>query len=90
MDNLLNSIKGPDKLEECKETLLQKDIDTINEIVRDAQNNTVYDDDNNDDNKNYNRLDDSDENDDITALDKFNRLLSLCTCNLFNNTFAFL
>ena len=89
MDNLLNSIKGQDKLEECKETLLQKDIDAINEIVHESQNNKVYNNDDDND-QNYSRLDDSEETDDITTLDKFNRLLSLCTCNLFNNAFAFL
>lgn len=93
MEQIVNSIKGSNSIDPFRESLLKEENEEIEDIIYETStNNKIKSNDNsNDENEQYTRLlDDQDNNNYPTFGEKIKRILSLCTCNLIDNTFAFL
>lgn len=99
MDKFVKSLQNNQVTDPCKEHLLKDESDEIeniadivdkryeNNVINNTINNTV----NNTTSNEYNRLDDSeDEDNDLSLSQRFKRIFTLCSCNLFDNTFAFM
>ena len=91
MDKFVKSLQNNQVTDPCKEHLLKDESDEIEEIAdivdKRYENNVT----NNTTSNEYNRLDDSEDEDiDLSLSQRFKRILTLCSCNLFDNTFAFM
>ena len=99
MEQIVNSIKGSNTIDPFRESLLKEEnqgneeIGEIEDIIYETSTNNKIpsNDSSSDENEQYTRLlDDQDDNNYLTFGEKIKRILSLCTCNLIDNTFAFL
>ncbi len=94
----MNSILGHnDKLSQYKYSLLKNDMDVINEIVKEStinnepigsEINSLPDVPTSD--SEYSQMEDDNDVKNVTFGDRITHLLSLCTCRMFDNAFAYL
>lgn len=103
MDKLVKSLQNNQVTDPYKEHLLKDESEEIGEIadivdkrfennvINNMTDNNTDNNTNNNTNNEYNILNDSEDADnDISLSQKFKRFLTLCTCNLFDNAFAFI
>lgn len=94
----MNSILGHnDKLSQYKYYLLKSDMDVINEIVNNSttNNDPIGSEINNlpdvpTSDSEYSQMEDDNDVKNVTFGDRITHLLSLCTCRMFDNAFAYL